>query len=160
VGFAGRARASSGVDGLRAQPEHDQAGRQDRQPGTAGQQLVEVACGVDQVLQVVEYEQPLAIAEVVDQGLKGSVPTRQVCPRGPADVAQHHLGPRDGRQRNEHGAVAEVLAQPLADRDREPRLADPTRARERDQPHVAPHDQIGDLVDGLLPTDQWGRRRG
>ena len=125
-----------------------------------GQQLVEVARGVDQVLQVVEYEQPLAVAEVVDQGLQRNVSARQLGPGGHSDPGHDELGLGYRRQRHEDGAGAEVLPQPLADRDREPRLPDPTRPGERDQTHVAAQDQAGHVVDGLVPADQRrGRRR-
>ena len=43
------------------------AARQDRDAGAAGQELVEVARGLDHVLEVVEYEQPVTVAQVLDE---------------------------------------------------------------------------------------------
>ena len=81
---------------LRAQPQHRQAGRQDRHAGTGGQQQAEVASGVDDVLEVVEDQQPPAVAEPLDEGLQGRGRSRAVEPHFPWCSRLTPSGVRDG----------------------------------------------------------------
>ena len=126
--------------------------------GAAGQQLVEVAGGLDHLLQVVEDEQPAAVAELLDQGLQRRARPRQVGPHRPGDAGQDHAPARVTAASGTNTVPAvEAVAQPLADGQRQPGLADAARPGEGDQPHVGPLEQVGHLVDGLLPPDQRGR---
>ncbi len=59
-------------------------------------------------------------------------------------------------ERDERDPGIEAVAQPLADGHRQPGLADPARSGQGHQPDLGPAEQVGDLVDGLLPSDQRG----
>ena len=98
---------------LGPQLQHRAAGGQDRHAGTAGQQLVEVAGGVDHLLQVVEDQQPPVVAELLDQGLQRRVRPRQVGADRPGDAGQDQLGLGHRRQRDEHDARGEAVTQPV-----------------------------------------------
>ena len=139
---------------LGPQPEHRTAGGQDRQLRAAGQQLAQVGRDLDHLLQVVQDQQPGAVAERLGQRLCRRARPRQVGARRPADGGQHQPGIGDRLQRHEHGARAEPAPQQLAYRHREPGLADPARPGQRHQPHPGLPEQIGHLADRPLPPEQ------
>ena len=120
---------------LGAQPQHRAAGGQDRHPRAAGQQLAQVGGDLDHLLQVVQDQQPRAVAERLGQRLQRRRPPGQVGARRPADGGQDQPRVGDRVQRHEHGARAEPVPQPLAHRHRQPGLADPARPGQRHQPH-------------------------
>jgi hypothetical protein len=93
-----------------AQPQHRSAGGKDRHPATAGQQLLQVAGDPQHLLQVVEDEQPGAVAELLDQGLQGGVGPGQVDPHRPGDAGQDLLGPGHPNQRDEDHAGVQADA--------------------------------------------------
>ena len=142
---------------LGPQPEHRAAGGQDRQLRAAGQQLAQVGRDLDHLLQVVQDQQPGAVAERLGQRLCRRARPRQVGARRPADGGQDQPGIGDRVQRHEHGARAEPVPQPLAYRHRQPGLADPARPGQRHQPHPGLPEQIGHLADGPLPPEQQCR---
>jgi hypothetical protein len=146
-----------GVLPFGTQPQHRQAGREDRHPGAAGQQFAEVAGRVDQVLEVVEDQRPSAIAEALDQGRQRGVGAPGLGPHRPRDRGENLLGLRDAGKRDESRAGLEAVAQPLAHRQRQPGLADATRPGQRHQPRGLAPEQASHVVDRLLASDE--RRR-
>jgi hypothetical protein len=139
---------------LGPQPQHRPAGGQDRHTTTAGQQPVQVASDLQHLLQVVEDEQPGAVAELLDQGLQRRVCPRQVDPDRPGDAGQDQLRLGGPGQGDEHGAGTEPVTQTLAHRHRQTGLANPARPGQGHQPHLGLREQAGDLVDGVLPPHQ------
>jgi hypothetical protein len=91
----GRAGTSSIiVVPLGAQPRHRAAGGQDRHPWAAGQQLAQVRGDLDHLLQVVQDQQPRAVAERLGQRLQRRAGAGEFTVRGlsaatpaPADLA-------------------------------------------------------------------------
>ena len=139
---------------LGAQPQHPAAGRQDRHARAAGQQLVQLTGDVDDLLQVVQDQQPAAVAELLGQGLKRRARPRQVDAHRPGDAAKGQLGPGDPGQRDEHDARSEAVTQAFGHGHRQAGLADPTRPAEGHQP--GPVQQPPDLGDLLLPAHERG----
>ena len=66
----------------------------------------------------------------------------------------HEVGAGRVGQRYEHRAVGEPVRDGRADRERQPRLADPGRADQGDQPAFG--EQLRDLHGLVLPPDQLG----
>jgi hypothetical protein len=121
----------------------------------AGQQLPEVAGGIEHLLQVVQDEQPAAVAQLLDQDLQGRGRALQASPHRPGNASQDLLGPGSRFQRDEHDLI-EAVPQQFAGGQCQAGLADPPRPGEGHQPHPGPAQQPGDLVDGLLPPHQRG----
>ena len=99
--------------------------------------------GLDHLLQIVQDQQPRAVAERLGQDLHGRARPRQVGPGHPADGGRDQPGVGDRVQRHEYRARAEAIMQPLAHRHCQPGLADPARAGQRDQPHPWPVSRSG-----------------
>jgi hypothetical protein len=121
----------------------------------ADQQLPDVACDIEHLLQVVQDEQPAAVAQPLDQDLQGRVRPRQAGPHRPSDAGQDLLGPRGRVQRDEYDPIKAVKQQ-FTDGQCQAGLADSPRPGEGHQPHLWSTQQPSDLVDGLLPPHQRG----
>jgi hypothetical protein len=145
---------------LRPQPQHRPAGRQDRHPGAAGQQLAQVAGRIQHLLQVVQDEQPAVVPQLLHQRLKRRVRPSKVGPHCPADAGQDLLGLGDCRQRHEHDIGIEAVSHALGCGCHQAGLTDPTGPGQGHQPHVGSVEQTRHLADGLLPPDQRGRFHG
>ena len=118
------------------QPQHGAARGEDRDAGAADEELIELGRHAGHLLEVVEDEQRRGLREVLDQGVE----RRRVCPRSGAPTAAAMRGSTSaGSVIDASGTNSVRRPAPVergADRDRQPGLADPTRARQRDQPHV------------------------
>ena len=64
------------------------------------------------------------------------------------------------RQVDEGDAVGEPGAQVFGGGDRQPRLADTTRADQRQQPHVRPREPLAELAELAVAPDERRRLRG
>ena len=140
---AGTVSGADRVLALGPQPQHGAARGEDRDAGARGEQLVEVGRDADHLLEVVEHEQRRASARSARPGR----PSAERVPSiggadGGGDARQHQRRLGDRRQRHEHRAAPAVaLVESLADRDRQPGLADAARPGQRDQPHVRLREQ-------------------
>ena len=103
AGRGGQRQRRDRVLPLGPQPQHRAAGGHDDHAGAAGQQLVQVAGGAGDLLQVVQDEQPGAVAQLLGQGLQRRARPGQVGAHRPADAAHHQLRLGDPGQRDEHG---------------------------------------------------------
>ena len=156
---AGRPGSGSGGTGYSRSARNPSTVRlvaSDDHAGAVGQQLVQVAGGAGDLLQVVQDEQPGAVPQLLGQGLQRRARPGQVGAHRPADAAHDQLRRGDPGQRDEHGAGTEAATCPFAHGQRQPGLADPARPGQRHQPHPRPGEQAGQLADGLLPPDQRG----
>jgi len=159
-----RQRCTSGVGRRRqrrhrvllfgSQPQRRAAGRQHRQPGAAGQQLLQVPGHLQHLLQVVQHQQPAAVAQLLGQRLQQRACPPKLGPHRPGDAGQDQLGLCNRRQRHEHHPGVEAATHALGYGQGQPGLADPTRPVEGDQP--GPVEEAGDLGDLLLPAHERG----
>ena len=124
-------------------------------PGAASISAATAGAASQQVLEVVEDQQQLLVAQaggdVGDQVAAGNDDRLD----GVADGRQHGLVVEQRRQLDEDHAVDVPVPLRGPDGEREPRLADPAGAGERHQP-VLP-DQPADPADLLVAADQRGR---
>ena len=123
-------------------------------PGRGGEQLRDQWRGADDVLVVVEDQQEGQRGEVLQyrggQRLSGYLGDVQRL----GEERHHEVGAGRVGQRYEHRAVGEPVRDGRADRERQPRLADPGRADQGDQPAFG--EQLRDLHGLVLPPDQLG----
>jgi len=90
-------------------------------------------CRRDHVLEVVQDEELRPMVEPVRHRAHLGLPE----PERRADGGQYEVGVRDVLQRHEHRVlVVGGALTPERELDREPRLADPARPGERDEPNV------------------------
>jgi hypothetical protein len=105
----------------------------------------ELGPSINDSLEVVQHEQQLAVPKELDK----------ITPRADhaRDRRQDERGVAHGAEVDEPDAVAEVADELGCDLEREPRLADPARAGERDEPRAA-SDQLEEVGQLLLPADE------
>ncbi len=147
-----------GVLALGAEAQHGAARGEDPDVRTCDEELIELGCHARHLLEVVENQQRRALCEELDQGVERRARAFDGRPDGGGDAWQHQCRVGDGRERHELH-VALVPVERRADGDRQPRLADPARAGQRDQPHIGRLEQRGQLRHVGLATDQRRRRR-
>ncbi len=87
---------------LGAEPQHRAARGQDLEPGTAGQELVELGRHADHLLEVVEHEQRRGLFEMLDQGVDGRTRSLDGRSHRGGDAGQHQLGLSNRSERHEH----------------------------------------------------------
>jgi hypothetical protein len=123
------------------------------------QPIGQPGAGLGEVLAVVQHQQHLAPADVLDQplGRRGAGPVDQAERRGDRPRHQRPFG--QGGQLDPPHAVLEVArrAHPLGHRQRQARLAGPADAGERDQP--AGGQQLLDLRHLALAADEARQRQ-
>ncbi len=112
---------------------------------------------VEQVLAVVEHEQELLRAQVVDDALGERHARSQCHPERAGDHLDRFLLVAGHRQLAQPRAVGVLLREVLGDLHREPRLPDPAGPRDRHERYVA--ELLGDRADGVLPPDERRRLR-
>ena len=120
---------------LGPQAQHGAARGEDRDVGTRREELIQLGCRSGHLLEVVEDEQRRGLREVLDQGVERRARALDRRADGGGDAWQHQRRIGDRRERHEL-RTAPGPVERRADRDRQPGLADATRARQRDQPHV------------------------
>ncbi len=107
------------------------------------QDRVERGRGVEQLLEVVHDDQQLAARRLADRRLQLRTHQARIVQRG---------------ERHEPRALREPLTEPVCELQREPRLADPARPGQREQPHVRVGQHARGDLQILLAPEQ--RRRG
>ena len=125
---------------LAGQPQRGLAGDQHRDGRRAREQRGHGGRGVDELLEVVEHEQQLGAVVGLQLGLEP-------------------LALVDPGQRDEAGAVAEAVRQPVGELEREPRLADAARPEHGDQADRGVAQQRRDRLELVLAADELGRGR-
>jgi hypothetical protein len=133
------------------------AGHDHLQPGTGDQQAGDERRGRDQVLEVVQQEQQLAVLELLSQALLQRLPAGLPDPECPGDGRPDQERVTDWGQRDEERAVAELVHQRVGGLEGEAGLARTPRAGERQQPRRLLPEQPSDLDQLPLPPDQHGQ---
>jgi len=114
--------------------------------------------GGQQVLEVVQDEQDLPLAQLADQVVhQGTVPG-VLQPEALRDRGRHQPRVADRRQRHEEDAVRVVAGHLGGQRDAEPGLAAAARPGQRDQ--AAGGQQPSGLRQLMFPADEAGQRSG
>ena len=153
----GQRQRRDGDDMLAGDPQHRPAGGEHRQSRTRLQQRDQVRRGIREVLQVVEHQQPLPVAQVVSHGLLGGEGDIGADAHGVGDGGRSDGGIADRRQRDEpdrDAAGADVLRDPQG----EARLADTSGSDQREQARRRPADQAGARVE-IARSPNEGRHR-
>jgi hypothetical protein len=134
------------------------AGDQHLQPGAAGEQVADQRRRRDHVLEIVEEQKHLPLAEMrtksLDQRHGLGLADPELVGYGRDDL----LGVAHGCQRDEEDAVGEPIEERPRDLEAEARLADPGRADHGQQAHVGarkPPPQLGRLA---LPAHEAAQR--
>ena len=107
------------VDLLGVKTERDLAGDEEPQPGRGSEEIRKVRGGACQLLEVIEDEQDLALAEVFRQQLGGRPPTGFLDTEGSSDRRGQEFGIPDRGQPADEDAVRELAPEALGDRQRE-----------------------------------------
>jgi hypothetical protein len=143
---------------LAGDTQHGTTGDEDREVGAGDQQIGHQRTGVEQVLEVVQEEQcpapPQELAHAVLDWSPGNLSYAECAGYGPRD--EHRRA--DRRERHEPDPIREPVGHVLRDPDRQPRLPDPARSRQRDQADAGPAQQVGHRRDLPLPADEAGER--
>ena len=122
--------------------------RQDAEGGAAAQQAMgHVGSGGDEVLAVVEEQQELLRAQVVDDRVDRGLPGLLLDPQGAPDLGDEELRVAERRELDQPGAVAIAVEGIRGNLQFEARLAGATDTDQCDQ--ATPHQQAPDL--GQLP---------
>ena len=145
-------------DPFGAQPKQTPARHEHGQARSSIEQRGDLRCAVDEVLEVVEDEQELAVSKLLVQQL---VPARRAGlpqPDGPGDRRQQELSLGDRGEVDERRPVGEPGAELVAELDGEPRLADAAGAEQRHEPGCRIEQAAGELRQRSLTADR--RRLG
>ena len=116
------------------EPKETSARHEHGQARSSIEQLGDLRCAVDEVLEVVEHEQELAVPKLVVQQLAPARGAGLPQPERPGDRRQQELGLGDRGEVDERRSVGEPGAEPVAELDGEPRLADAAGPEQRDEP--------------------------
>ena len=129
------------------------AGDEQRHPGRVAEEVGEIACCVEHLLEVVEHEQDALLAEIAEQRLASGLVDPQSLRRG----GDNERRIEDRSQRHEEDAAGERLDQLGRDLERETRFSCSTRSRQRDDACIGSTDELTQLLDLSLATEE--RRR-
>ena len=102
------------------------------------------------MLEVVEHEQQAPVAHVCGEGF--AAPDRHA--EGLRDRRQDEIGVCQRSKRDEEDAVGKLVEELGRGVQRQPRLARAAGARQRDDPGLRPAEQVGELLDLPLATDE------
>jgi hypothetical protein len=122
-------------------------------------QLARHVCSGENLLEVVEHEQQVAMRQRTSQLRGWFVGARLAEVESPGDRRGHVVGHPDTGQIDEDGTVGQVGADPSGHLDREPRLPDAPRSGDGHQADVAVMEQGGDVLDLLVAAEQRGSER-
>ena len=136
------------------------AGGEDLEPRRGRQQLGRERCRLEQVLEVVEHEEQLAIGEEGLECILARLPAALLQRERLGDRVRHDLRLGHGRQRREPRPVGELAGHGACHLEREARLARAARAGEGQQAHAGAEDQRPDLLELPAAADERGQRRG
>ena len=155
---AGRREAerSDRVDLLRPNAKRLATGGQDRQPRARAQQPGDEIGRFGHLLEVVEHEEHLPIAEVVDELVLERTIDVLAEPDRPRDRDEDGVRVAGLGQVHEGDAIQEGWRQVLGDLDRQRRLAGAARSRQGQQSDRSIREPIPDLGEFASATDQPG----
>jgi hypothetical protein len=139
---------------LSSQSQRCSARGEDRHVRTRIEYVHNDGGGTNKVFKVVQHEQPCLAAqrrdELVSRGNPGCCGRAKRLEDRPGD----HPRISDTAEVNKDRTVTETLGGYGRHSQRQARLPDPARSRERDQPHVVAQQQRADVTDLPLATDQ------
>ena len=110
-----------------------------------------------QVLEVVQLQEHLLVAQVLLEQLARAAPARLGQAQAPGDGGRHQPLVAQRGQVDERHPVGVALGQPSGGGQRQPRLAAAAHARQRDQPRLG--QQVRDRRQLRLPPDEAGQGR-
>ena len=143
---------------LGAHPQRCTARRQHHEVGAARDQVGKHSRRSGKLLEVVEHQEHPQASQVADQGVERVGVRCLGQPEGGGDPRDDEGGLAQGCEVDRDGTSGEGLRLASQDLEGEPRLADPTRPGDGDQPAAAV-DQGAEPVDLGLAADERGRRR-
>ena len=116
--------------------------------------------GGGDLLEVVEHQQQVAVAQGVDQAFDEGAVARLADAECLGDDRRDEVGVGQRRQVDEGDTVGEHAADLRGDAQRQPGFAHPARPGQGDQAHRGPAEQGDDQRHLALPPDEGGERRG
>ncbi len=129
--------------------------------GTRASRSPRPGAAAKQVLEVVQHQEQLAVAQEVPSGVSTSGrPPSSRTPSALAIVAGTSAGSASGRQVDEVGAIRKVVEQIGGGLQREPRLAHPTRSGQGHQVDIVAAQEVAQLSTLPLPAEQRCRLEG
>src|SRR5437868_1107172 len=140
---------------LPADAQRGATGHHDRQSATARKQAGDIDRRFDDLLEVVEDQQQVALAEVVADGIQCAAP---VCLR---EAERSGDGRQDQRRLAYRGQIDEARAELIAALDggrgvdRQTRLARATWSSEREQSDIGLNQTVADVDEQRVAADQW-----
>jgi hypothetical protein len=154
VAASSMARGSHLKGLLAPQRQHHAGGDQHLQLGSRGEELLQQRCRLRHLLEVVDHQQELLVAQALLHRLQDGASARLGDGKGPG----HRRGDQGGighrRQVREEGAILERGEELGRDLEGQAGLAGATRAGQGEQPGLL--QQRPDLGDLLLPADEGG----
>ena len=127
-----------------------------RHPGRVAEQVGQIACRVEHLLEVVEHEQDALLAEIAEQRLASGFVDPQRLRRSRYDERRIE----DRSQRHEEDTGGERLDQLGRDLEREARLSRSSRSRQRDDACIGLTDELTQLLDLSLAAEERRRLGG
>ena len=158
----GRLERRHAQDALALRPQRLPAGRQQADTRGGPQQLLrEEGRSVGEVLAIVEHDQDLALAQVGEDARGRIVGRAGGRAEGRGERVRHQRSVGEGCEVDHADAVAERRPEPVGDRERQGRLADPARPDERDEAPAlqAADDHVDERVPPDGPRDAVGQYR-
>ena len=125
--------------------------------GRASRNVRDRRCGREEMLEVVEHEEELAVPQSPREIVCDCLATQCADPESLCSGRKDEVGILERRKADEHNAVGEVVEKSGGGLDGEPRLACPASTGQRDQPNLRTPEQVCHLLDLALATDE--RRR-
>ncbi len=110
------------------------------------------------MLEVVDHEQQLAVAEVVRQRVSAGALTSIPMGDRARDLGRHQRWIGDVLQADECGAVGEALLVPGGELEQQPRLPNASRARQRHERDVRVGHQVTQRAKLIVAAHQPGHR--
>jgi hypothetical protein len=111
------------------------------------------------VLEIVEHQEELALMEEIRDSFGQGEASAFLHAERPADRRKDEGRVGNGCQRHEESTVREVVEQVRRSLQRKPSLAGTARPGQRQQPHVRASEQVDDIGQLLLATNQRSRLR-
>jgi hypothetical protein len=155
----GQLERRHGVRALAREVERRAARDQQLQPRGARAEPRDGGRRGEHLLEVVEDEQQLLVAQVAVERLEDRLPRLLAQADRPRDRRRDQLPVAHGRERDEEDAVRELLDDVGSELQREPRLPGAARARERQRPQAV-RQQRRRLLELALTADQLVRLHG
>ena len=143
---------------LPGHPQGDAAGDEHGEERAHAEEGHDVRPGVDDLLEVVEHQEPRPRTEPFGDRLQRRATGVEGNPERASHRRQQLVGRLRRSQRDEGDATGEHFDHLLGSRDREPGLADAAWTEEREQPHLRIAEITHDPLELVRATDQ--RRRG